>query len=204
MIEHEFEQRSEEWFKLRLDIPTGSNFAKIVTGTGKFSEQIKTYAITLANQSYAGKSLEKWTGNQWTERGKEMEEEAMDWYGLIYSPVEKVGFVTDDDITHGVSPDGKIGKKGTLEMKCLKPEEHTKVLIYYDKHGKCEPKYIPQTQGEIMVTEREWCDLLFYHPDLPKLVIRQEADLEFHAKLKEGIGKVILERDRILNILRRY
>ena len=199
MIVHDTEQGSEAWFALRAGRPTASCFDKLITSTGETSKSLSGYAITLAGELYAGKPLDAWEGNAYTERGKLLEEEARKMYAFLHDvePV-KVGFVTDDSMLYGCSPDSFVGDDGMLEIKCLKAENHIKAILYYRKHKKCQPDYVQQTQGQLMVCERQWCDLFFYHPDLPRLTIRQYPDNEIKYSLRANIVTVLEERDKIL------
>lgn len=202
MIIHDVEQRSPEWFELRLGMPTGSMFSKLVTSTGSPSKQLSDYAITLAGEKFAGKELEAWDGNKWTERGKEMEPLAKNLYQFANDViVNDVGFITDDEKKWGCSPDGLVNDDGMVEYKCLKPETHIKVIMYYRKHKKAPTEYIAQTQGQMIIAERKWCDLIFYHPELPFLVIRQEPIDEVVNGLIAQRDVVLAERDRIVEEL---
>lgn len=199
MIITDVEQGSGAWFALRAGKPTASNFDKLITSTGETSKSLGGYAITLAGELYAGKPLDAWEGNGYTERGKLLEDEARKMYAFLHDvePV-KVGFVTDDNMLYGCSPDGLIGDDGLLEIKCLKAERHIMAILYYRKHKKCPPDYVQQTQGQIMVCERAWNDLFFYHPDLPRLTIRQEPDEIIIDAITGNIATVLKERDKIL------
>jgi hypothetical protein len=83
----------------------------------------------------------------------------------------------------GASPDGLIGDKGLLEIKCLNAANHIEVL-----KGGMPSKYKPQVQVQLWVTGREWCDFCVFHPDFPERlqlkVTRVAADPEYHAMLK--------------------
>lgn len=205
MIIHECEQNSEEWLALRSGKPTASCFSKLVTSTGAESKSMPEYALTLAGGLYAGKSLDAFEGNKWTDRGHELEDSARAKYEMIRDvDAVQVGFVTDDDIRYGCSPDSLIGDNGMLEIKCLKAENHIKALMYYKKNGKPPTNYVPQVQGQMYVCEREWCDLVFYHPDLPMLVIRNEPDVKLIKTLESQLDAVIRERDKIVKLLEEY
>lgn len=202
---HDCEQGTQEWFDLRAGIPTASEFKKLVTSKGEPSKSMQDYAIILAAEKYAGKPLESFSGNSWTDRGKELEPEAKALYEFMRScEVQSVGFVTDDKKTHGCSPDGLVEDAGIVEFKCLKTENHVKVLMYYQKHQKSPSDYIAQTQGQIFICEREWCDLMFFHPDLPAVIIRQTIDKKFISALPRQIEIVSSERDRIYQQLKDY
>lgn len=200
---HDVEQGSDEWFALRSGKPTASEFSKLITSTGEPSKSLSGYAITLAGELYAGKHLDAWEGNAYTDRGKLLEDDARKMYAFLHDvePVQ-VGFVTDDALLYGCSPDSFIGDDGMTEIKCLKAENHIKAILYYKKHKKCPPDYVQQTQGQIMVCEREWCDLFFYHPELPRLTIRQHRDDAIAVALKGAIATVLTERDIIIEQLR--
>lgn len=203
MIVHECAQGTAEWHSLRAGKPTASCFDKLITSTGEPSKSLAGYAITLAGEMYAGKSLDSWEGNGYTERGKLLEDEARLSYAFFHDvkPVQ-VGFVTDDSLLYGCSPDSFIGDDGMLEIKCLKAENHIKAIMYYRKHKKSPPDYVQQTQGQLLVCGRTWCDLYFYHPDLPALTIRQEPIKEVMEPLLDQIANVIREREKILLELR--
>lgn len=202
MIIHDIEQRSEEWFKLRAGMPTASMFSKLVTGEGKPSKQLDGYALTLAGAIYAGKELDSWEGNKWTERGTELEDDARSLYEFANDvEIQQAGFITDDEKLYGCSPDGLVGDNGMIEIKCLKAENHIKAILDHQKDGKFSTEYILQVQGQMMIAERKWCDLIFYHPELPLLVIRIEPWPEITTPLLLQIAKVLEKRDEIVTSL---
>ena len=185
---HDVEQRSDEWYRLRAGMPTASEFSKIVTSTGQPSKSAATYALTLAAELFAGRPIDAWEGNAWTERGREMEARGIELYEFTRDiDTVPVGFVTVDDGTIGCSPDGFVNDDGMIEVKCLKAENHVKAILYYQKHERCPPDYIQQAQGQMMICERKWCDIVFYHPELPLLVIGMEPNLDVQAGLLAGI-----------------
>lgn len=203
MIVHNVDQGSAEWFELRTGRPTASDFSKIITSKGEPSKSMTGYATLLAGEVYAGKPLDGFEGNQWTNRGKELEPDAKAMYEFTHDcDLEQVGFITDDLVRYGCSPDSLRDSDGMVEIKCLKAENHINAILYYKKHKKCPTDYIQQTQGQIFIAERAWCDLVFYHPDLPLLVIRQHRDDEFIKKLQNLLALTIQERDQILELLK--
>ena len=200
---HDCEQRSTEWYVLRAGKPTASAFSRVITGKGEPSKSAAEYAITLAGEMYAGKPLDTFGGTQWTERGREMETLAASAYEFTNDvTIDPAGFVTDDDERYGCSPDGLVGGDGMIEIKCLKAENHIHSLIRHRKDGSADPKYIQQTQGQMWICKRAWCDLVFYHPDLPTLTIRQIPDRTIQDALARHLDAVILERDEVLALLR--
>lgn len=199
---HNVEQGTDEWFAIRSGRPTASEFSNLITSTGEASKSLPAYAARLAAELYAGKPVDSFEGNAWTQRGNELEDAALSLYGLqMDCEPEKVGFVTDDDELYGCSPDA-FANDGMVEIKCLKTENHVKAILYHKKHGRCPTDYVQQTQGQMFITGRKWCDLVFYHPELPMLIIRQEPDKKVVDGLIVQLNNVLEERDKILQVLR--
>jgi len=205
MIIHDAIQGTPEWHALRAGIPTASEFSSLVTSTGEPSKSMKEYALVLAAEKYAGKVVDGFAGNKYTERGKTLEEEGCTNYEMLNQvETQVIGFVTNDLMQYGCSPDRFIGDDGGLEVKCKTAKEHIKSLLYYKKHGKTPTEYVAQPQGCMFITGRKWWDLHFYHPDLPTLTIRQYPDEVFLKTLKSQLKLIELERNEILEQLRNY
>ena len=207
MLIHDVEQNSPEWDALRQGMPTSSSFSSLVTGEGKPSTSLKKYASKLAAEKYlksiGRKITDGFQGNQYTERGHALEAEAQNEYQMRYQVViEPVGFCTDDLLRYGSSTDGFIGDDGVFEAKNLIATTFWDALIYSKRHKKPEPKYIPQLQGELLVTQRKYADLFLYNPDFDEPIIhRVYPDLEYHALLKTQITACILERDQQVKVV---
>jgi hypothetical protein len=204
MLVHDVEQNTPEWDALRAGIPTASEFKNLITAkTGKPSTAIDSYARTLAGEKFAGTQLDPFLGNQYTERGHALEDDARRFYRLITNAdVHQVGFITDDDLTMGCSPDSLVGEDGLLEIKCLLADKHVECLEYIDA-GECPPDYRIQVQGQLFITGRKWCDLYFYHPILPKQAIRIEPDGEIQTLLTSQLTALAEKRDAIHEMLTR-
>ena len=75
LIHEDVEQRSDEWYQLRLGKPTASSFKKCVTNsTGSISKSIKEYAERLALDEYLG-TIDDTShfDNKYMQRGRELE-----------------------------------------------------------------------------------------------------------------------------------
>lgn len=204
MIVHDCLQNTPEWLALRAGLPTASEFSKLITSTGEPSKSMPAYAEELAGELYAGKPLDTWNGNQYTEYGHETEDEARAAYELRTGrETSQVGFITDDLKQYGCSPDAVTEDGGGLEIKCL-PKKHIPVLRYWKKHGKCPTDFVAQTQGQIFVAGFKYVDLFFYRPELPQLVIRIEPIAKIQAALKTQLAACIAERNLVLNFLKEF
>tara|TARA_R110000822_G_scaffold113041_1_gene244113 strand:- start:2197 stop:2850 length:654 start_codon:yes stop_codon:yes gene_type:complete len=207
MKTHNVKQRTEEWYALRLGLPTASEFSNILTPkTLKLSKSINTLSTALAADIFTGKTdEEEWEGNYHTQRGQRLEPDAITRYEFAKNcTVDLVGFVTNDEGTYGCSPDGLVGTDGGIEIKCLKAENHIKAIIYFEENQKMPPEYMPQVQGQLMITGRKWWDSIFYHPSFPLLIVRNSPDKKVQELLLEGIEEVIQKRDSTLSTLNKH
>lgn len=191
MKTYEFEQRSPEWYAARVGIPTASEFSKIISPLGKESTSADGYANELIAELMAGQDVDGFEGNKWTDRGKEMEEKARQYYEARYDvETRKVGFITDDDHTMGCSPDWLVGEDGIGEAKCLAGKTIVALLLPKPEAKKTVDKeFYPQVQGQLFITGRKWCDQVIYHPKVPKIIIRIPRDEEYIALMKTYMEK---------------
>ena len=201
IIVRDIEQGSADWFALRLGKATSSNFARIITpAQGKPSSQAPGYRHELLAEWLTGQpgGMEP---NGWMERGSELESQARAYYAFARDDeVEQVGFVwLDGDKEVGCSPDGLVGEAGGVEIKCPAPKTHVGYLL----NGTLPTDYIPQVQGSLWVTGRQWWDFLSYCPGIDPLVIRVERDEDYIAKLAKLVSAFVqtlqAERDELTN-----
>jgi hypothetical protein len=174
-ILHNVPQYSESYDRLKLGIPTSSNFHKIITPQGKPSRQWREYACVLIAERILQRKIEFYNSPA-MERGLIVEAEAADWYEFDQDlTVDRVGFITDDDHTVGCSPDRLVGEHGLLEIKA--PLPHTQIEYWIS--GEVSERFRPQLQGQLYVSQRSWVDIVSWHDVLPKVVMRVEPDKKF-------------------------
>src|SRR5215467_13377170 len=174
-IFHNVTQYSEAYDRLKLGIPTSSQFHKIITPQGKPSKQWREYACLLIAERILQQKIELYRSPamQW---GLIVEAEAADWYEFDQDvTVQKVGFITDDHHTVGCSPDRLVGDDGLSEIKA--PLPHTQVEYWLS--DEINERFRPQLQGQLYVSQRSWVDILCWHDVLPKVVVRVESDEKF-------------------------
>jgi len=172
---HDVAQYSEEYDRLKIGIPTSSNFHKIVTPQGKPSKQWRAYACLLIAERILQQRIEFYNSPA-MERGLIVEAEAADWYEFDHDvTVQRIGFITDDEHTMGCSPDRLVGDDGLLEIKAPLPQTQ----VAYWISGELSERFRPQLQGQLYITRRKWVDILCWHDVLPKLTMRIEQDEEF-------------------------
>lgn len=186
---HDCVQGTEAWLRLRMGKPTASEFHRIVTPTGKPSSQASDYVNDLLGELILGRPLDG-LSMPWMERGKDLEAEARSYYELQRDvDLQTVGFCTTDDELIGCSPDAFCGTDGLVEIKCPKPGEHVAYLL--SDTNTADKKYMPQLQGQLLVTERDWVDIISYHPEMPEAIIRVHRNEEFLKVLAEELKKFL-------------
>ena len=191
MIRLAHEQYSAEWWFERLGLPTSSEFHRLLTPTLKPSAQASTtYLYDKLAEFFVGEGQGGDSGDTpWTRRGTSMEAEARRWYEFDRGvTVEECGLVLSDDRRIGASPDGLVGADGLFEAKCPKASHHIGIMLGADAH-----KHRAQVQGQLLVTGREWCDLVVYSPILPPTVTRYEPDGEWREAFEPALAE-FLER----------
>lgn len=193
MIVHNVIQGGPAWLTLRLGIPTASMFDCIVTPTGAFSKQSRGYALKLVTERLLRRPLDNIDHVEAVARGKELEPDAAKLYDFENDVRSvAVGFITTDDGRTGASPDRLVGDRGLLEIKCPSPNTQLGYLL-----DGFDAKYRPQVQGQLMVAEREWCDWMAFHPEMPTVVVRIGRDEEYIAKLRAALREFNDQREEM-------
>lgn len=126
------------------------------------------------------------------QRGIDLEPEAAEAYALDrmveLGPSKLMALSPPNRIA--ATPDRFVGDDGLLEIKC--PDVDTKHLdTLRDGKRSIVNEYYWQCQFQLLVTERQWCDLASYSDRFPphlRLAVRRiEADPEAHDKLFAAI-----------------
>lgn len=200
-----------DWDNLRLGRATSSEFSNIITPkTRKLSSSAVDYADLKIAEILTGQSQGLMQPTKHMERGTLLEVEAGDAYEFTENvTTSRGGFFTTDDGHFGASPDRLVGNNGLLEIKCKLPKGHIKYLV----EKRIDPQHMPQIQGQLHITEREWCDWFMYHPDLPRVRIRTYRDEEYIKDLATALDQfrdimgerlLILEADGHIDLSKGY
>jgi putative phage-type endonuclease len=201
MIILDCDQGSDEWHQARAGVVTASEMKKIHTSTGKASTQADVYMKTLLAEWLIGGPVESYS-SQWMERGKEMEEEARSAYDFeADADVVPVGFVyADDRQLMGASPDGLVGDDGLVEFKCPKASTQISYLMV----GAVPSEYAIQIQGQMLVTDRKWCDFVSYFPGLSSVTIRVARDerliMGLRAAVESFVAQMLEKRQQLIGL----
>lgn len=199
---HNVEQGSQAWFDLRLGVPSASRFKDLLTNTGKPSASSKPYMHELLAERLSGKRFDGFDTFH-MKRGRDLEPEAADVFSFQQDLVcREIGFVTNDDITVGCSPD-RLTEDSGLEIKCPMHTTHIKYLLDYKNDGAMPSEYYAQVQGTMWLMDFQEYWFMSYHPDLPNLIIKVQRDDDYIASLSAAVDKLLKDLESNITLLGR-
>ncbi len=182
----EMVQGSEEWHAARCGLLTASEMRLIVTPTLKAASNDKERAhlYELLAQRITKYVEPRYISDDML-RGQDDEIEAVELYAKTYADIERVGFVTNDKwgFTIGYSPDAMVEPDGQVECKSRSQKYQIQTLVDFVSAETIDPDFKIQVQTGLLVTEREWCDLISYCGGLPMATVRVFPD----PKIQEAI-----------------
>ncbi len=203
IIHTDFQQGSDEWHRLRLGKITASSFDKLLStkARNKYLCQKASERHTLARSDSS-----KYT-NYHMDRGNLYESAAREAYiNKTFDEVQQVGLIQlGDDIV--CSPDGLVGDDGIIEIKVHDSDIYFEKVELLDKEGISGiPKlYYTQTQVNLYVSGRSWCDYVLYNPTHEDVktgiyIYRVERDPVFMETIKSTIEKAVEEiNQKVIN-----
>lgn len=179
-------QGSDEWHAARCGLLTASEMHLIVTPTLKAAsnEKERAHLYELLAQRITKYVEPRYVSDDML-RGQEDEIEAVELYAKTYAKVERAGFVTNDKwgFTIGYSPDALVGKDGLVECKSRSQKWQIRTLVDFVNKDAIDPDFAIQVQTGLMVSERNWCDLISYCGGLPMATVRVFPDAEVQAAI---------------------
>lgn len=195
-------QQSPEWFAARLGKATASRF-KDVLATIKNGEAAtrRNYRMQLVVERLTGQKEEGYT-NQAMSWGNDNEPLARIAYevqsGLI---VTQVDFIAHPALMAGASPDGLIDADGGIEIKCpFQSAVHIETI-----QSGMPSEHMPQVQGAMWITGRQWWDFVSYDPRMPEhlqlYVQRIERDDSYIKDLESKVTAFLQEVDATIQQL---
>lgn len=186
------DQGGDDWLAARIGIPTASEFSTLMAsgkGGGESATRAK-YMRQLAGEVITGKPMYKWS-NDHMDRGKEQEDEARQLYAMI-AEVEptRVGFIRNNELKCGASPDSLIGDDGLLEIKTALADIQIERLLRmtkFDQSRWIPPEHVAQVQGQLWLSGRQWCDFVSYSPGVKLFKVRVYRDAEYIGQISDAV-----------------
>jgi predicted phage-related endonuclease len=215
MILETADQRSEDWYAARLGKATASRFKDAIATKKQTEKQKKDnlpgdpmqaqldYLTELVVERLTQQPVQRYAtaAMQW---GTEQEPAARAAYERITgTSVEETGFVAHDTLLAGCSPDGLVDWDGLVEIKCpWNTANHIETLL-----NGMPDEHIPQVQGQMWITGRQWCDFVSYDPRMPAElqlhVQRINRDPTYVADLERRVTEFLAEVGAQVEALRR-
>lgn len=190
------QQRSEAWYRERAGRITGSRFARAMAA--RSSDAYLGLIADLAEERRTGRSRDRGYVSAAMQWGIDHEPKARSWYGRQRGcRVREVAFVVHP--VHefvGVSPDGLVGDRGLIEIKCPQLANFRRVARSQQMPG----RYRWQVQGQLWVCEREWLDFVCFYPPGKGVVVRVEADEEAFDQIESRCIEIDREVTRRVGI----
>jgi putative phage-type endonuclease len=201
------EQRTEEWYEVRLGKVGASEIAKIINKKkdGSPYQQEEDLLIQKVAERLTGKRTDTYI-NQAMQNGIDREPDARKLYELVTkNKVEEVGFIPHPTIAmSGCSPDGIVFNQANLptyvlEIKSPSDTTHTKTLM--DK--KLPSQYKPQVQFQMACTGAIKADFVSYNPNFePKqqmVLVEVTRDDEYIEKMEASLKEFLTKVDDMVN-----
>lgn len=166
---HDMLQRSPEWYAARVGLLTGSCAGDVLAvrkrGTGELAAR-KDLRRRLVAERVTGQSAEDTFQTRDMERGILLEADAFFAYECATGQgVQRVGFVTHNELKTGGSPDGYIGNwEGCLELKVPRSTTH----LSYLQAGVLPDDYRAQCLHALWLTGAHWIDFCSFDPRFPE------------------------------------
>ena len=199
-------QGSEEWRMARLGKVTASRIADVMAKgrSGQPSATRANYLAELVTERLSGIPNDGFKSAA-MERGNEVEPEARQAYAFAACiQVAECGFCPHPTIADtGASPDGRVGSKGLVQIKCPNTATHIASIM----NGKVDRAYMLQMQWEMACDGRTWCDFASFDPRLPEpmqlYVKRIERDDKLIAEIANEVTAFLAEVADTVEALRK-
>lgn len=200
-------QGSLEWYRLRLGIPTASEFHHIITPKkGDLSESRRKYQCVLIAERLLNWQAESLDAIKHIEDGKLNEPFAVAQLEEVREfNTERVGFVRSDDGRFGASPDRVTGVSAdrkhvntVIEAKAPTiPKQFEYLLLGHSD------AYRPQVQGQLWVAEADKAIFYAYNPRTPAYEVETGRDEAFIKKLVAAMEQFSDELEEMTERARR-
>lgn len=157
---------SPEQAAARIGKLTASRIADATAKTQKgYGASRANYMAELLVERITGVPTERFVTKEmlW---GIEKEVDAKASYEFFHDvTIEPVGFVDHPSIPmSGASPDGLVGERGLIEVKCPNTATHIDFLLT----DEVDLRYRKQMCWQLLCTERDWCDFASFDPRMPE------------------------------------
>lgn len=200
------DQRTPEWFAMRLGCATGSVFSDVLAkgSGGKEATTRETLRVKLALEIITGRPSEQGFSNRHTKLGTEREPLGLQAFeNATGNLLEQVAFIKLDGRRVGVSPDSLIEDNAGVELKCPTPHVH---FSYLSLTTKPPAEYVAQVQGNLLVSGRDHWYFASFNPEFPKELqlhwFRVERDEPYINAMDDALWRFSYDVDQTVKSMR--
>ena len=180
------EQRSREWFEMRLGVITGSRCANI------FKSNNLTFIDELIAERLSGEIIES-QPTKAMQHGIMMEPVALDEYRMTTGhDAREIGFCIHDEHDFlAISPDALVYENeipiGGVEIKCPSTKKH----VEYLRMNKIPAQYKSQVMHYfVVINSLQWMDFVSFDPRIQKKLFifrvhRNDPDVEMEIEMRK-------------------
>lgn len=186
------EQRSPEWFGVRMGKVTASRLSDwmaVSKAKGEPLQKRKDYERELWFERQFGVSFNNYISQAMLE-GQALEDYVRFQYQELKGvKVDPCGIFYNEHFA--ATPDGLIGDDGLLEVKVLRDNSFTKVLL----NGVPEEHFL-QVQGQLLASGRKWCDYVAFNLNTKKFAVwRVLPNLGIFENIESSVQEPITVED---------
>lgn len=183
----DLEQGTDAWHDQRRGLVTASVVGRLLTPTLKVADNDTSRGLvgTLVAERITGYTEPSYANDDMM-RGVLHEPVARQRYAEVnHVEVQQVGFMVRDDwgFQIGASPDGLVGTRGGLEIKCPRAKSHIRTIV----SGEIPSQYMAQIQTCLLVSGRQWWEYVSFCSGLPMWTKRVLPDPEWHEAIVAAV-----------------
>lgn len=187
-IYHDIPQRTPEWYRLRLGLPTASRLSDLTSTlkNGQPTAAQKDYLKELRYEKTFGISMSKFVSSAMYD-GVNYEDIAANMYSVVEGvDLKPAGIYANQ--WFAASPDRLIGDDGLLEVKVLTDTKYADVL---EDNNVAIDRFNLQIQGQLWASGRAYAILMIYNVNsnsyIKIKIARNDSDIEMIQSVVESL-----------------
>jgi predicted phage-related endonuclease len=189
-------QGTDEWKELRHGKVGGSTASKVMTKLDKSVTDCAVFSDMLSEWMEDFDPFQSDYQSAAMQRGNEYEPLARDEYSRITgNTVKQIGWaeMEEADGFVGISPDGLVGDKKAIEIKCPSANTHVRYMLDFDEFLE---EYCWQIVHNFLVLEVDTVDCISYRPEnkvKPIIIytVTKDTVIKISAKVSKPIHELV-------------
>jgi predicted phage-related endonuclease len=199
-------QGTDEWKELRHGKVGGSTASKVMTKLDKPITECAVFTDLLSEWMEDFDPFQSDSQSSAMQRGNELEPLARDEYSRITGNlVTQIGWAESNEISFiGISPDGLVGDKKAIEIKCPSATTHVKYMLDFNEFLE---EYCWQIVHTFLVLGVDTVDCISYRPEnkvKPIIIftVTKDTEIKISAKITKTVEDLTLMlKTRLVELL---